>query len=147
MAIRGRPSYVNLATIIDGHDDNSLALIEGDERVVPGSVGVSAYRIVQEALTNVLRHARADRASVCLRYEPTQLVVTVVDDGRGGAATPASGTGGNGLRGMAERAALVGGSVSHGLNPGGGFRVVAELPTAVVPRRAPIAVSDGSART
>ncbi len=120
--------------------------IAGDPRSVPGSVGVSAYRIVQEALTNVLRHARADRATVCVRYEPTRLVVSIVDDGRGGSTNAEPTTGGNGLRGMGERAALVGGSVTHGPNPGGGFRVRAELPTAAMPRRAPLdAASNGAA--
>ncbi len=112
--------------------------VVGEVRTVPGSVGLSGYRIVQEALTNVLRHARADRAHVRLDYGSTALTVTVTDNGRG--PTPAGGAnraGGNGLVGMGERAALVGGTVEHGSNPGGGFRVVAVLPTDARPGRPP----------
>ena len=112
--------------------------VVGDVRTVPGSVGLSGYRIVQEALTNVLRHAHADRAHVELVYGATALTVTVTDNGRGSAPSGGgSGAGGNGLVGMGERAALVGGSVQHGPNPGGGFRVVADLPTDATPGRPP----------
>jgi signal transduction histidine kinase len=97
---------------------------------VPAVVGLAAYRIVQESLANVVRHARATAARVRLAVEGPALVVEVTDDGVG-PPPPAGGpdTGGFGLVGMAERAAVLGGSLAHGRRPGGGFRVRATLPT------------------
>jgi signal transduction histidine kinase len=100
----------------------------GTARDVPSSVGVSAYRIVQEALTNVLKHAGHVRdVAVTVRYDTTHVTVEIVDDGRG-AASDASGAGA-GLIGMRERVALFGGSVTAGPRAGGGYRVHADLPT------------------
>ncbi|CAM3528961.1 sensor histidine kinase [Kibdelosporangium persicum] len=97
----------------------------GDSRPLPPAVEVAAYRIVQEALTNVVKHAVATRARVELAYLPDALVVTVTDDGRGGAGT----AGGYGFVGMVERARSVGGTLTAGSARDGGFRVMAELPT------------------
>ncbi|NUR87791.1 MAG: hypothetical protein HOY71_27215 [Nonomuraea sp.] len=91
---------------------------------VPRLLQLTAYRIVQEALSNVVQHAAASRAAVAVRVDGGALVVDVVDDG---AARP-SVQPGYGLSGMRERAALVGGTLSAGPDPGGGFRVHAELP-------------------
>jgi signal transduction histidine kinase len=107
---------------------------EGEPRAVGGVVGVAAYRVVQEALTNVLRHAAARRAEVALDYGPDALVVTVSDDGRGapgpsGAARPA----GHGLAGMPERVTVLGGSLDAGPRAEGGFAVQARLPLAPTP--------------
>ena len=97
----------------------------GAARPVDGVVGLTAYRIVQEALTNVLRHAHARRACVDLAFEDDALVVRVADDGRGGG----SGTGGGqGLVGMRERVAVLGGRLEAGPAPDGGFAVDARLP-------------------
>jgi signal transduction histidine kinase len=102
--------------------------VEGEERPLPPTVDVSAYRIVQEALTNTLKHAAASRADVRLRYWPGELEVEIIDDGHG--ATGPSGTpGGLGLIGMRERAALHGGQLTAGPAPGGGFAVRVKLPT------------------
>ena len=96
----------------------------------PGS-GLTAYRIVQEALTNTLKHAGSARASVTVSYEPNEVVISVEDDGEG----PRDGDGlsdaggGHGLAGMRERAALYGGLVQAGRRRGGGFAVRARLPT------------------
>lgn len=89
---------------------------------LPAAVELAAYRIVQEALTNVTRHARARSVTVRLGYE-RGLTVEVIDDGVGGPAHP-----GNGIVGMRERAAALEGTVEAGPGPGGGFRVVAYLP-------------------
>ncbi|WP_017594404.1 sensor histidine kinase [Nocardiopsis potens] len=89
-------------------------------------VGLAAYRIVQEALANVRRHAGASSVRVAVGYAPGELAVEVADDGSGGAEPPAEG---NGLRGMRERAAALGGRITAGPRPGGGFLVRAELPT------------------
>jgi len=109
---------------------------EGEPRAVGGVVGVAAYRVVQEALTNVLRHAAARRAEVALDYGPDALVVTVSDDGRGapgpsGADRPA----GHGLAGMQERVTILGGSLDAGPRAEGGFAVRARLPLAPSQRR------------
>jgi signal transduction histidine kinase len=105
---------------------------EGDPAPLPVGVDVSAYRIVQEALTNTLRHARATRADVLLRYGPDELEVEVRDDGRA-AVAQTGGTGGHGLVGMRERAALLGGTLEAGPLPEGGYRVLARLPIGAAP--------------
>ena len=89
---------------------------------LPAAVELAAYRIVQEALTNVTRHAAARSVTVRVGYDDG-VHIEVLDDGAGGRATP-----GNGIRGMQERAAAVGGQVEAGPRPGGGFRVAARLP-------------------
>jgi signal transduction histidine kinase len=108
--------------------------VEGDERPLPTAVDQAAYRILQESLTNVLRHAGPDaRAIICLRYEPAALAIRVTDDGPGLAPAqpggPADQPGsGHGLIGMAERATALGGEVSAGQRAEGGFEVRARLP-------------------
>ncbi|RSS55837.1 sensor histidine kinase [Streptomyces sp. WAC01280] len=98
---------------------------EGGVRALPPATGASAYRIVQEALTNVVKHARARTAEVRLAHEEGVLRVTVTDDGRG----PQAGAGGHGLVGIRERAAAHGGTAALGPGPGGrGFEVRVLLP-------------------
>jgi signal transduction histidine kinase len=99
--------------------------LELNGEVVPSPVGQVAYRIVQEALTNVLRHAHASRAHVGVEKNGEALVVEVTDDGGGGAP---GGPEGHGLRGMGERAAALGGRVTAGPRTEGGWRVLALLP-------------------
>jgi signal transduction histidine kinase len=107
--------------------------IEGERRPLPPAVDQAAYRILQESLTNVLRHAgQAAAATVSLHYRHDALEIRVTDDGgRDGEAAAAgslSADGGHGLTGMAERAAAVGGKITAGPRPEGGFEVVAWLP-------------------
>ncbi|MGW8356925.1 sensor histidine kinase [Streptomyces wedmorensis] len=98
---------------------------EGGVRALPAATGASAYRIVQEALTNVVKHAQARRADVRLAYADGVLRVTVTDDGRG----PRPGSGGHGLVGIRERAAAHGGTAAMGPGPAGrGFEVRVLLP-------------------
>ncbi len=100
---------------------------EGDDTgELPPGVEFTAYRIVQEALTNVLKHAGKARAEVLLTYEPTALRIEVTDDGRG--VNGNASTGGHGLMGMRERVGVYGGSFEAGPAAGGGFRVAASLP-------------------
>jgi signal transduction histidine kinase len=99
--------------------------IEGEPEPLPPGVDVSAYRIVQEALTNALKHAGPARASVVVRYGADQVELEIADDGRTGAK--GEGTG-HGLVGMRERVAVVGGVLESGARPGGGFVVRARLP-------------------
>jgi signal transduction histidine kinase len=95
---------------------------------LPAPVHSTGYRIVQEALTNVARHAHASRASVHVRREPKAVTIEVSDDGPG--ANGVASAPGNGLRGMHERAAAVGGSVDAGRRDEGGWQVRASLPIA-----------------
>ncbi|CAA9479790.1 MAG: two-component system sensor kinase [uncultured Solirubrobacteraceae bacterium] len=100
--------------------------IEGDQRALTPGVDLSAYRIVQEALTNVLKHAGGARACVAVRFGVDEVELEVVDDGNG----PHNGAdGGHGLVGMSERVALYGGILDYGGHDGHGFRVRARLPT------------------
>jgi signal transduction histidine kinase len=108
--------------------------LEGTPRRLPAAVDLAAYRVVQESLTNVVRHAAASRAEVTVRHSDGRVVVVVTDDGRGGPGTGnANGNGnggrsGQGILGMRERARALGGSLEAGPRPGGGFRVQATLP-------------------
>lgn len=99
---------------------------EGEVRPLPSGVELAAYRIVQEALTNTMRHAGPASAEVTLAYGDDALTVVVADDGRGGVAVP--GAGGHGLPGMRERVAVYGGQLDAGARPEGGFRIRARLP-------------------
>jgi signal transduction histidine kinase len=100
--------------------------IEGEPRPLPGGLQLSAYRVMQEALTNVVKHAGTDRASVTVAYEPDAVVLDIRDDGRGGPVE----AGGHGLIGMRERVALYGGTLLAGPQPERGFAVTARLPVA-----------------
>jgi signal transduction histidine kinase len=100
---------------------------DGAPGEVPPGVDFTAYRIVQEALTNVLKHAGPAHASVLLGFEPSALCIEVVDDGRGiNGRAPEHG--GHGLMGMRERVGVYGGSFHAGPRTGGGFRVAVRLP-------------------
>jgi signal transduction histidine kinase len=92
------------------------------------AVGLSAYRIVQEALTNTLKHAGQVKAEVYLRYAPATIEIECSDGGGGAGGGSESANGGHGLVGMRERATLLGGAVAAGPRPGGGFHVKARLP-------------------
>lgn len=99
--------------------------VHGDIEGVPPGVGLAAYRIVQEALTNSIRHANARHSIVRLESDARSLAIEVTDDGDG---PKDSAGGGNGLVGMRERVAVYGGSLDAGAGPDGGFRVSARLP-------------------
>ena len=100
---------------------------EGEARPLPFGVEAAAFRIIQEALTNVTRHAGHATATVRVAYGPHDLTVEIDDDGRGPTTTSAT-PGGKGILGMRERASALGGSLDAGPRPGGGFRVKATLP-------------------
>jgi len=100
----------------------------GEERPLEGMVGDCAYRIVQEALTNVSRHAHARHAVIELRYGPADLELAVEDDGVGGSPDRDGDGIGHGLLGMRERVAVAGGELDAGPRPGGGWRIRAQLP-------------------
>jgi signal transduction histidine kinase len=100
--------------------------IEGTRTELPLGIELSAYRIIQEALTNTLKHAGDARASVIVRYGPDSLELEITDDGPG--TRPAVASGGHGLVGMKERVALYGGKLDAGHRPGRGFAVRVLLP-------------------
>jgi signal transduction histidine kinase len=109
---------------------DAALVVEGPTRELPPGVDLSVYRIVQEALTNVIRHATATQATVKLAYTPEALEVTVLDDGVGLPTAASNGSsGGHGLMGMRERVSLFGGRLETGGRPdGAGYRVYVSLP-------------------
>ncbi len=129
-ALAPQPRLAQLDALVTEVGETGVVVevsVAGRPRELPPSVEVSAYRIVQEALTNVVKHSTAGRVQVCLAYEPRAFTVEVTDDGDGrteGAAAP----GGHGLIGMRERIGLHRGQFHAGPLPTGGFRVRAAFP-------------------
>ena len=124
-----QPGLHDLETLAAQVSDAGLPVelrVEGEPCELPVGIELSAYRIVQEALTNALKHAGRARASVVVRYAPDSLELEIVDDGAG-AGAPIPG-GGHGLVGMRERVALYGGRFDAGRDPRGGFAVRVLLP-------------------
>lgn len=127
---RPAPGLAELGDLIEGTRAAGTTVelrVCGEVRPLPEGVELSAYRIVQEALTNVVKHAATDHARVVLAYEPEQLAIEIVDDGTGAGVAAAASGGGHGLIGMRERAALHGGSLEAGPLPVRGYRVAARL--------------------
>jgi signal transduction histidine kinase len=126
-ALAPQPGVARLGALADEVRRAGLPVeleIEGDPAALPPGVDVSAYRIVQEALTNALKHAGPAHASVRVRCGADAVDVEVRDDGRGGAPNGA----GHGLAGMRERVAVYGGSLEAGALAAGGFAITARLP-------------------
>ena len=134
-ALRPQPDLADLERLVAEMDVPTRLRVEGDPRPLSAGVALAAFRIVQEALTNVRRHADAGSVEVVLRHLPEHLEVEVVDDGRGADAP----SGGHGLIGMRERAQMYGGSLFTDSRPGGGFTVRAVLPLspATAPEESP----------
>lgn len=107
--------------------------VHGAQFPVPPGVGLAAYRVVQEALTNCLKHSGASCASVQVTYGPTELEVSVADDGAGVAYGSPEPDAGHGVPGMRERVAAYGGVLTIGNRPEGGFGVLATFPLVVAP--------------
>jgi signal transduction histidine kinase len=124
-----QPGLSELPTLVTQVREAGLPVelrVEGEPRELPVGIELSAYRIVQEALTNALKHAGEAHASVQVRYGAESLELEIVDDGPGGQAPVVSG--GHGLAGMRERVALYGGRLDAGRRPSGGFAVRVLLP-------------------
>jgi signal transduction histidine kinase len=135
IAMAPLPSLRHLALLAEQVSGAGLPVdvrVEGEPVALPPGVDLSAYRIVQEALTNALKHAGPASARVIVRYRPDEVELEIADDGRGGSGGSGEG-GGHGLLGMRERVALFGGSVEGGARPDGGFAVRATLPLASAP--------------
>lgn len=126
-----QPGMSQLPSLVDQIRDAGLPVelqIEGEARSLPPSVDLSAYRIVQEALTNTLRHAGPARASVKLTYADRAVDIEVLDTGRGPVPDEQREPNGHGLIGMRERVTLLGGTFTAGHHPGVGYSVRAHLP-------------------
>jgi signal transduction histidine kinase len=135
-----QPSLSGVAELVERARESGLPValsVEGDPVTLSTGIDLAAYRIVQEALNNTIKHAGRASARVVVRYEPDALELEVADDGRGpalsGSAQSAVPAGGHGLVGMKERVALYGGELETGRRRGGGFRVRARLPLAAGP--------------
>jgi signal transduction histidine kinase len=132
-ALAPQPGLADLDALVSRARDAGLEVelqVEGAPRPLAAGVDLSAYRIVQEALTNCLKHAGAAKAIVHLCYGREDLELQVLDDGRGVVGLRDAGreNGGHGLIGMRERVAVFGGNLDVGPRPGGGFKVDARLP-------------------
>jgi signal transduction histidine kinase len=134
LALAPRPSLAQVDALVKTMRDAGLPVelrVEGERTSLTPSVDVSAYRILQEALTNVVKHAGPARAYVVVRYGGREVELEVIDNGHG----PVDGNGpGYGLAGMRERVELHGGTLEAGKGNGGGFTVKARLPLETVPR-------------
>ena len=137
------PGLADLAALVTQVQDAGLKVwinVEGQRGAVPPGIDLSAYRIVQEALTNVIKHAGSSAANVTVSYRPESVTVEITDQGPGAPAArvpavgvPAPRTGsGHGIIGMRERVAVFGGEFTAGPGPDGGFRVRACFPIAGV---------------
>jgi signal transduction histidine kinase len=128
-ALAPQPAVDEIHALVEHVKASGLAVSlvrTGTPRRLPPGTGLSVYRICQESLTNVLKHAGPQaRVTVLLQWQPAALVLEVSDDGRGAAAVDGHG---HGLTGMRERATMLGGTLSAGPRPGGGYRVRAEIP-------------------
>jgi len=127
-ALAPQPSLEHVDKLVEQAREAGLPVelrIEGEPLSLPAGVDLTAYRLVQEGLTNALKHARAERAQVLLRYSAGDIEVTVSDDGRGAGSDDG---GGHGLVGMRERVAVYGGALEAGPQPEGGYRLRARLP-------------------
>ncbi|MEA3501166.1 MAG: sensor histidine kinase, partial [Actinomycetota bacterium] len=108
---------------------NVTVAIEGEPRALPPGMDLNAYRIVQESLTNVLKHGGPGAtARVVIAYRPNSIDMEVADDGRGAASSISSSNSGQGLMSMRERSAILNGTFDAGPQPGGGFRVSVSIP-------------------
>jgi signal transduction histidine kinase len=123
-----QPGLDSLDSLVDDVSRAGLPVqlhVDGDPFPLPRAIDLSAYRIVQEGLTNSLKHARASHADVTVRYRPDELEVEVLDDGAGAATNDGLG---HGLVGIRERVKIYGGEMNAGSAPAGGFILSARLP-------------------
>jgi signal transduction histidine kinase len=133
-ALTPQPGIADIAAAVEQSSKSGVTttlVVDDRQRPLAPGVELAAYRIVQEALTNVRKHAgAAASATVHITYEPQALVIEVSDDGRGAVTSLSHSGGGHGLIGMRERVEIYGGELTSGPRPGGGFVVRAELPVA-----------------
>jgi signal transduction histidine kinase len=129
-ALAPQPSLEHLDRLVAQAREAGLQVdlrVEGEAVELPAGLDLTAYRLVQEGLTNAIKHAQAKRAEVVVHYSDGEVEVMVSDDGRG---VGTGDGGGHGLVGMRERVSVYGGDLDAGPNPGGGYRLRAKLPLA-----------------
>ena len=129
-ALAPQPSLDHLERLVEQARETGLPVdlrVEGEALELPAGVDLTAYRLVQEGLTNAIKHSHATRAEVVVSYGDAQIEVTVSDNGNG---VGNGGGGGHGLVGMRERVSVYGGQLDAGPQPGGGYRLRAKLPVA-----------------
>lgn len=129
-ALAPQPSLEHIDRLIEQAREAGLPVelrVEGNPLPLPAGIDLTAYRLIQEGLTNALKHARAKRAQVLVRYGAGDIELTVSDDGRGAGSGDG---GGHGLVGMRERVAVYGGELEAGPRSEGGYRLRAKLPVA-----------------
>ena len=128
-----QPGLSDVEALVAGVARTDLAVtykVTGHSEPLPTAVGLSTYRIIQEALTNALKYAGPTATvEVTLDQSPDEIVVTIIDDGHGPPTTPSPTPVGHGIIGMKERVALFGGHFEAGGHAGGGFRIAATIPT------------------
>jgi signal transduction histidine kinase len=129
-ALAPQPSLEQLDKLVEQARRAGLPVelrVEGESVQLPAGVDLTAYRLIQEGLTNAIKHAQATRAEVFVRYNGDRVELAVSDDGNG---SPSGDGGGHGLVGMRERVSVYGGELEAGPGPSGGFRLRATLPIA-----------------
>ncbi len=127
-----QPGLDQVDMLLRGARDAGLEatfMVTGEKRALPSALDLTAYRIVQEAITNTLRHAHASRLEVQVAYLPDAVELTIRDNGEGGSEDVVKTSTGHGLIGMRERVALFGGELEAGSSAVGGFTVRSRLPT------------------
>ncbi len=127
-ALAPQPSLEHVDKLVEKAREAGLPVelrVEGDAVELPAGLDLTAYRLIQEGLTNALKHAGAQRAEVLVRYSDGQIEIAVSDDGRGAGSGDG---GGHGLVGMRERVSVYGGELEAGPKPEGGYRLSARLP-------------------
>jgi signal transduction histidine kinase len=130
LGLQPQPGLGDLEQLVAGVGESGVRvelIVSGESDGLTPGVDLAAYRIVQEALTNVIRHSGTDRATVRLAFEPGAVSLEILDEGGGKKASPSAG-GGHGLPGMRERATLYGGELQAGPREEGGYAVRARLP-------------------
>jgi signal transduction histidine kinase len=130
-ALAPQPSLSRVEALVDHARETGLPVdldIEGEPVPLPAGVDLTAYRLVQEGLTNAIKHAAARHADVRVRYDGDHVEIEVSDDGRGGSVDAATNGGGHGLVGIRERVSIFGGELEAGPRAEGGFRLRARLP-------------------
>ena len=128
-ALAPQPSLEHVGRLAEQAREAGLPVdlrVEGEALDLPAGVDLTAYRLVQEGLTNAIKHANATRAEVVINYSDAQVEVMVSDNGNG--VGNGGGGGGHGLVGMRERVSVYGGELDAGPQPGGGYRLLAKLP-------------------
>jgi signal transduction histidine kinase len=133
------PGLADVGQLITGTADAGVRVqleIHGTQRPVPPGVDLAAYRIVQEALTNVVKHARTTESRIAVTYADDAICLEITDEGHGAPAGSITAGAGHGIAGMAERVSLFGGEFHAGPLPGRGFRVAARLPLDSAPGEA-----------